>query len=235
MSIRADLKLSYPEPGGGRLDFHFDLTLPGRGISCVTGPSGAGKTTFLRCLAGLEKASGRLEVNGRLWQDDRFFLPAYKRPLGYVFQEASLFPHLTVRQNLAYGAKRCHRRGRGQGGLDLDHFIGILGIGHLMDRKPETLSGGERQRTALARALAADPEILLLDEPLAALDQDRKEEILPYLESLRELTMPIVYISHAREEIERLADTVVRMEKAERPVLVEKKLTAGRGQLAPHP
>lgn len=235
MNIKADLRLSYPEPGGNRLDFHFELTLPGRGISCVTGPSGAGKTTFLRCLAGLERASGRLEVNGRLWQDDGFFLPTHKRPLGYVFQEASLFPHLTVRQNLDYGAKRRHRRGGEKGGLDLDHFIAILGIGHLMDRKPETLSGGERQRTALARALAADPEVLLLDEPLAALDQDRKEEILPYLESLRELTMPIVYVSHAREEIERLADTVVRMERAGKPVAVENKQPAAavRENLAP--
>jgi len=215
MSIEADLRLSYAQPGGQRLDFHFDFQLPGRGITVVAGPSGAGKTTFLRCLAGLERARGRLAVNGHLWQEGRFFLPTYKRPLGYVFQESSLFPHLSVRQNLAYGAKRRHRRGGGGQPIDLDHFIDILGIGHLMDRKPETLSGGERQRSALARALASDPEVLLLDEPLAALDQDRKEEILPYLESLKELTLPIVYISHAQDEIERLADTLLQMERPE--------------------
>lgn len=211
MTIEADLRLSYPQPGGQKLDFHFNLSLPGRGVTTVAGPSGAGKTTLLRCLAGLERAAGRLEVNGRLWQDGKFFLPTHKRPLGYVFQEASLFPHLSVRQNLDYGAKRRPKRGGGQG-IDLDHFISILGIGHLMERRPENLSGGERQRTALARALAADPEILLLDEPLAALDRDRKEEILPYLESLRELTLPIIYVSHDQHEIERLADTRIRIE-----------------------
>jgi len=214
MTIEVDLKLSYPAPGGQKLNFHFQLVLPGQGITTVAGPSGAGKTTFLRCLAGLERASGHLKVNGEVWQDYKFFLPTYKRPLGYVFQEASLFPHLTVRQNLDYGAKRRHLRGGQAGpGIDLNHFIEILGIGHLMERKPETLSGGERQRTALARALAANPKALLLDEPLAALDRDRKEEILPYLKSLKELTLPIIYVSHDQGEIERLADTRVRMER----------------------
>lgn len=220
MTIEADLKLSYPEPGGRKLDFHFQLSLPGRGITTVAGPSGAGKTTFLRCLAGLERADGRLEVNGRIWQEGKFFLPTYQRPLGYVFQEASLFPHLSVRQNLDYGAKRCQRRGC-RGRIDLNHFIDILGIGHLLGRKPETLSGGERQRTALARALAVNPEVLLLDEPLAALDKDRKEEILPYLESLRELTLPIIYVSHDQGEIERLADTRVRMERPGLPPVIQ--------------
>ena len=218
--IEAALRLSYPEPGGGRLDFYFEMTLPGQGITAVAGPSGAGKTTFLRCLAGLERARGRLAVNDRIWQDKNFFLPTHQRPLGYVFQEASLFPHLTVKKNLEYGAKRSRRRGGHNHPIDLDRFIAILGIGHLMDRKPETLSGGERQRTALARALAANPDVLLLDEPLAALDQDRKEEILPYLQSLRELTLPIIYVSHAQDEIERLADTVVRMDRPGRPVTV---------------
>ena len=218
--LEVDLRLSYPEPGGRRLDFHFRLDLPGRGITAVAGPSGAGKTTFLRCLAGLERAQGRLAVGGRPWQDEKFFLPTHKRPLGYVFQEASLFPHLTVRRNLEYGARRCHRRGC-KPNTDLDRFIAILGIGHLMDRKPDTLSGGERQRTALARALAAGPEVLLLDEPLAALDRDRKEEIMPYLESLRELTLPIIYVSHAQDEIERLADTLVRMERPGQPAIVQ--------------
>ena len=215
MTIEADLRLSFPEPGGGKLNFHFRLSLPERGVTAVTGPSGAGKTTLLRCLAGLERARGSLTVNGRLWQDEKFFLPTYQRPLGYVFQEASLFPHLTVRQNLAYGAKRRHRRGACANAIDLDRFIAILGIGHLMDRKPDTLSGGERQRTALARSLAACPDVLFLDEPLAALDQDRKEEIIPYLESLKELTLPIIYVSHDRDEVERLATTVIRLTRPE--------------------
>ena len=215
MTIEADLRLSFPEPGGGKLDFHFQLSLPGQGVTAVTGPSGAGKTTLLRCLAGLERARGRLTVNGRLWQDEKFFLPTYKRPLGYVFQEASLFPHLTVRENLAYGAKRRRHRGTCANTIDLDRFIAILGIGHLMDRKPDTLSGGERQRTALARSLAACPDILFLDEPLAALDQDRKEEIIPYLDSLKELTLPIIYVSHDRDEVERLATTVIRLTRPE--------------------
>ena len=214
MTIESDLKLSFPEPGGGRLNFHFAFSFPGSGVMAIAGPSGAGKTTFLRCLAGLSRAEGVLTVNGRTWQDLNFFLPTHKRPLRYVFQEASLFPHLTVRQNLAYGTKRAGRRGC-KPREDLDKFIEILGIGHLMDRKPKTLSGGERQRSALARALAAGPEMLLLDEPLAALDQDRKEEILPYFESLKNLNLPIIYVSHDQREIERLATTVVHLNRPE--------------------
>ncbi|UQZ90018.1 hypothetical protein C4J81_12730 [Deltaproteobacteria bacterium Smac51] len=226
MSIETDLKLHFPAPGGRRLDFSFHLSLPGRGITALSGPSGAGKTTFLRCLAGLERASGTISVNGHIWQDDRIYLPACRRPLGYVFQEASLFPHLTVRQNLDYGAKRGKKRSAAIGhtsgnSIDINRFIEILGIGHLMGRKPETLSGGERQRTALARALAAYPQVLLLDEPLAALDQDRKEEILPYLESLRSLTLPIIYVSHCRDEIERLADTIISLTGPGEPPTIE--------------
>lgn len=217
MSIEIDLKHHFPEPGGRRLDFAFQFNLPGHGVTAVSGPSGAGKTTFLRCLAGLERAAGRVSVKGRIWQDEKIFLPTHRRPLGYVFQESSLFPHLTVRQNLNYGARRRHRRAAGphydsESAIDIDRFIEILGIGRLMERRPETLSGGERQRTALARALASHPQILLLDEPLAALDQERKEEIMPYLERLRDLNLPIIYVSHARDEIERLADRVVEIQ-----------------------
>ncbi len=216
MGIEIDLEFSFPASAGHSLSFIFKLNLPGWGLTAVTGPSGAGKTTFLRCLAGLERAVGRISVKGLIWQDEKIFLPTHRRPLGYVFQEASLFPHLTVRQNLNYGAKRARAREAAsptlpKPAIDLDRFITILGISHLMERKPETLSGGERQRTALARALASRPHILLLDEPLAALDQERKEEILPYLEKLRDLKLPIIYVSHSRDEINRLADRVVSL------------------------
>jgi molybdate transport system ATP-binding protein len=227
MSIESKLRLSYPNPDGTHLDFRFDLTLPGKGITAITGPSGSGKTTFLRCLSGLTRALGFVSVNGTVWQSEKFFLPTYRRPLGYVFQEGALFPHLTVKQNLNYGQKRATRRlGKTARTLDLDHLIDILGIGHLMDRKPETLSGGERQRTALARALASSPEILFLDEPLSALDQERKEEIMPYLKNLRTLELPILYVSHSHDEIEILAGTVVRMTRPGEPITAMARFAA---------
>jgi molybdate transport system ATP-binding protein len=237
MSIESKLILSYPNPDGSRLNFNFELTLPGRGITAITGPSGSGKTTFLRCLSGLTKATGFVSVNGTVWQNDSFFLPTYKRPLGYVFQEGALFPHLTVRQNLAYGMKRASRRADRQTGhkLDLEHLIEILGIGHLMERRPETLSGGERQRTALARALASSPEVLFLDEPLSALDQERKEEIMPYLKNLRTLDLPILYVSHSHEEIENLAGTIVRMTRPGAPISALAKFASPAGPPAGTP
>ncbi|MDR3203679.1 MAG: ATP-binding cassette domain-containing protein [Deltaproteobacteria bacterium] len=211
MTIETKLDLLYPAPTGEPLKFDFEIELPGQGITMITGPSGAGKTTFLRCLAGLTRANGFISVNGSIWQDGNFFLPTFKRPLGYVFQEGSLFPHLTVRKNLEFGSKRSKKRCKQPKTVDLDHFIDILGIGHLMERKPDNLSGGERQRAALARALACQPEVLFLDEPLSALDQKRKEEIMPYLNSLKELKMPIVYVCHSKEEIDRLATTIIQM------------------------
>lgn len=188
-----------------------DLTLPGRGITALFGHSGSGKTSILRCIAGLERAAtGRLVVDGEVWQDQNRWLPTHKRPLGYVFQEASLFPHLTVRQNLNYGV----RRSKQAGGISLDHAIALLGIDHLLEKKPDTLSGGERQRVGMARALAVSPKLLLMDEPLAALDLKRKQEILPYLERLHaELAMPIIYVSHAPEEVTRLADYLVALDQ----------------------
>jgi molybdate transport system ATP-binding protein len=228
MSIEANLRLSYPTPKGPPISFAFEVTLPGQGITVITGPSGAGKTTFLRCLAGLTRARGFLSFNDAVWQSESFFLPTHQRPLGYVFQEGALFPHLTVRGNLDYGAKRAKRRGRHVRVVDLPHFIEILGIGHLMDRKPEHLSGGERQRAALARALASQPEILFLDEPLSALDQERKNEIMPYLRSLKELDLPIVYVCHAQDEIEQLAGTLVRMESPGAPLKASARFSTGR-------
>ncbi|HEY9209716.1 molybdenum ABC transporter ATP-binding protein [Acidovorax soli] len=187
-----------------------DLGLPVRGVTALFGPSGSGKTSVLRCIAGLERApQGRLVVGGDVWQDAGRWVPAHQRPIGYVFQEASLFAHLTVMGNLRYGMKRS--QGTQQAGFD--QAIALLGIGHLLDRKPDTLSGGERQRAGIARALAVNPRLLLMDEPLAALDLQRKQEILPFLERLRdELDIPVLYVSHSPHEVARLADTLVVMD-----------------------
>lgn len=187
-----------------------DLDLPGRGITALFGPSGSGKTTLLRCIAGLERApQGLLRVHGDIWQDERHWVPTHQRALGYVFQEASLFAHLTVMGNLRYGMQRVSE----MQGVSLAQAIELLGIGHLLDRRPDRLSGGERQRVAIARALAVSPRLLLMDEPLAALDQKRRQEILPYLERLQsELATPIVYVSHAIDEVARLADHLVLLE-----------------------
>ena len=187
-----------------------DLALPDRGVTALFGPSGSGKTTLLRCIAGLERAQqGFLSFKGEIWQDDTTWLPTHKRPLGYVFQEASLFPHLTALGNLRYGLKRSTTEHK----VSLDQAVELLGIGHLLDRKADRLSGGERQRVAIARALAISPRLLLMDEPLAALDLKRKQEILPYLERLHdELEIPVLYVSHAPDEVARLADHLVAME-----------------------
>jgi molybdate transport system ATP-binding protein len=210
--IEARLRLVWP---GFTLD--VDERLPATGVTVLFGHSGSGKTTLLRCIAGLERAAhGFLAFKGEVWQDARTWVPPHRRPLGYVFQEASLFPHLTVLGNLRYGQDRSQRRHRGGDSpnerVSLDQAIELLGIGHLLDRKPERLSGGERQRVGIARALAVNPRVLLMDEPLAALDLPRKQEILPYLERLHEqLAIPVVYVSHASDEVARLADHLVVM------------------------
>lgn len=203
-----DARLQFTRP-----DFSLDvaLQLPGRGVSALFGPSGCGKTTLLRALAGLERARGRVALGGEVWQDDTtgFFVPTHRRPLGYVIQEAALFPHLSVQGNLAYGARRSMPAAQRAA---LEPVIDLLGIAALMDRRPHTLSGGERQRVAIARALATQPRLLLMDEPLAALDAERKAEILPYLMRLHTaLAMPIVYVTHAMEEVAQLADHLVLM------------------------
>jgi len=189
---------------------NLELSLPGRGLTAIFGQSGSGKTTLLRCIAGLERADrGFLSFNGEVWQNEQTFLPTHRRPLGYVFQEASLFPHLTVLGNLRYGLIRSKEEQR----VNLDHVIELLGIGALLERKPERLSGGERQRVGIARALAVSPRILLMDEPLAALDLARKQEVLPYLERLRdELEIPILYVTHSPDEVGRLANHLVALE-----------------------
>ncbi|WP_153117497.1 molybdenum ABC transporter ATP-binding protein [Rhodocyclus tenuis] len=210
-SIDFRFRLDWP---GFSLD--VDLALPGRGVSGLFGHSGSGKTTLLRCIAGLERAAhGYLSVKGDVWQDDGHWRPVHRRPIGYVFQEASLFPHLDVIGNLRFGMKRVKTLSAGKAALEthLERAIELLGIEHLLKRKPGHLSGGERQRVGIARALALDPQLLLMDEPLAALDLKRKLEILPYLERLHdELAVPILYVSHAPDEVARLADHLVLLE-----------------------
>ena len=203
--IEARFRLDWPT-----FTLDVDLALPKRGVTALFGHSGSGKTTLLRCIAGLERAPvGVLTVNEEVWQDDSHWLPTHKRPLGYVFQEASLFPHLTVLDNLRYGMKRIGAEQR----VSLDQAIDLLGIAGLLERKPDRLSGGERSRVGIARALAVSPRILLMDEPLAALDLKRKQEILPYLEKLHdELEIPVLYVSHAPDEVTRLADHLVVLE-----------------------
>ena len=188
-----------------------DLTLPSSGFTVLFGPSGCGKTTLLRCIAGLHHAvDGQVTVNNIHWQRNDKALPTHQRELGYVFQEASLFDHLSVKDNLLFGAKRS----RGNNNITLDQVTNLLGIEHLLARKPTHLSGGEKQRVAIGRALLSQPKLLLMDEPLSALDFKTKNEILPYLERLpHELSIPIVYVTHALTEVERLADHLIIMEK----------------------
>ncbi len=190
-----------------------DLALPGHGVTALFGPSGCGKTTFLRVLAGLERApSGFVAVGDETWQDDArgLFVPTHRRALGYVFQEASLFDHLDVRANMEFGLRRTLPERRM---FRTEEVADLLGIAALLDRPPAGLSGGERQRVAIARALLSAPRLLLMDEPLAALDLKRKREILPYLQRLHaELSIPVVYVSHAPGEVARLADHLVLLD-----------------------
>ena len=211
------LRLRLPREG---FTLDVDLRLPARGITVLFGASGSGKTTLLRCVAGLERAQqGLVQIGSDLWQDDArgVFLPTWRRPLGYVFQEASLFEHLTVQANLRFGLKRARAQaGAPAAALEtaLESAIALLGIAPLLARAPAQLSGGERQRVAIARALATQPRLLLLDEPLAALDAARKQEILPWLERLRdELQMPMLYVTHSADELARLADHLVVLEQ----------------------
>lgn len=207
--IRARFKLDY---GAFKLD--VDLNLPGSGITVFFGHSGSGKTTLLRCIAGLQPADlGYLEINGTTWQDSNrdIFVPTHKRPLGYVFQNANLFPHLSVAGNLQFGLKRSAKPATA---IELKHILELLGIEHLLRRMPDGLSGGERQRVAMARALALNPEILLMDEPLAALDVKRKQEILPFIGQLHRATnIPVLYVTHSQQETLQLADYLLVLDE----------------------
>ena len=190
------------------LDANFSI--PDRGITVVFGPSGSGKTTLLRAIAGLEKSDkGFLKIGDSVWQEGENFLATHRRQIGYVFQDASLFDHLDVKGNLNFVIKRAV-------GLKEDFIESIhnlLEIKSLLNRTTTQLSGGERQRVAIARALLTNPKILLLDEPLSALDMKRKNEILPYLDSIHnDLEIPILYVTHSQSEMSRLADHLLLIE-----------------------
>ena len=195
-----------------RSDFvlDVDLLLPSTGVTAIFGPSGSGKTTFLRALAGLENNEGYLKVGDVIWQDEKHFVPTHRRSIGYVFQEASLFEQLNVKDNIEYGFKRS---------IDADQSVMhraiiLLQIEHLLERRTSELSGGERQRVAIARALSLGPKMLLMDEPLASLDEQHKKEILPFLERLHaELEIPMIYVTHSIDEVAHLADQLILLDE----------------------
>jgi molybdate transport system ATP-binding protein len=205
------VNLQWQRPGF-TLNVEFDA--PAQGITALFGASGCGKTTLLRCIAGLDRADrGNVSLPGTCWQNSarHIFVPTHRRRLGYVFQDAALLDHLTVAGNLDYGYRRTPVAERS---VTLDQAVDWTGIGHLLARRTHGLSGGERSRVAMARALATSPRLLLMDEPLAALDMQAKLEILPYLERLhRELSVPVLYVSHALDEVARLADHMVYLEQ----------------------
>jgi len=191
---------------------NLDIQIPNSGVTALFGPSGSGKTTLLRCIAGLDKhRQGNISLNGEVWQSDSISLPPHRRPIGYVFQEANLFPHLTAGENLNFAIKRADKT---QTVISYTDVIGLMEIEPLLPQYPAQLSGGERQRIAIARALLIQPKLLLMDEPLAALDETLKQEILPYLEQLcHSANIPIIYVSHSLDEVIRLADHMIVLDK----------------------
>ncbi|WP_018078072.1 molybdenum ABC transporter ATP-binding protein [Thiobacillus denitrificans] len=211
----------------GDFSLDADFSLPSHGVTALFGQSGSGKTTLLRLIAGLSRAPGRLVVGGEVWQDDTVFVPTQRRALGYVFQEASLFPHLSVRANLEYGWQRVPP---GERTIRRDEVIDWLELAPLIALQPHQLSGGQRQRVAIGRALLSCPRLLLMDEPMAALDAGARADILPYLERLhRELELPLLYVSHALDEVARLADTLLLIEAGR--IVYQGPLAAGLTRL----
>lgn len=217
-------------PAASRTYLDIDTTIPARGVTAIFGHSGSGKTSLLRCIAGLEKAEkGKVSIHKdswqETWQEADYFLPVHKRSIGYVFQEASLFPHLTAQKNLTYATKRATKRdNQAVSASFYQRVIDVMGIAGILTRYPSQLSGGERQRIAIARALLIQPRLLLMDEPLAALDHQRKQEILPYLERLHQsFDIPIVYVSHSMDEVARLADHILVLDQGK--VIAEGALT----------
>jgi molybdate transport system ATP-binding protein len=193
----------------GTFELDAALALAPHGITALVGPSGSGKTTLLRCIAGLTRLSGDVRLDGEVWQDQDRFVPAHRRPVGFVFQDASLLAHLTVKGNLLYAQKRAVKA---VSPIAWDEVVELLGLAPLLERSAANLSGGERQRAALGRALLTHPRLLLMDEPLSSLDLAAKAEILPYLERLhRALAIPALYVSHDPAEVARLTDYVLTM------------------------
>ena len=192
---------------------NVDLEMPMRGITGIFGPSGAGKTTLLRCMAGLEQPdSSRLLINGSVWEDSDAGISRapHQRRIGYVFQEARLFGHLDVSGNLRYGEKRLTSK---SSSIEFDHVVDLLGLTSLLNRSPMTLSGGEAQRVAIGRALLRGPDLILMDEPLAATDEARRGEVLPFIERLHtDVGLPIIYVSHNIDEICRICDQLAVMD-----------------------
>lgn len=194
-----------------QFELNASFEIPAKGVLGIFGHSGSGKTTLLRCLAGLEKkARGTIQINDQSWLEKRKSLSPQQRKIGYVFQDSRLFPHLTVMENLEYGIKRSGSVNE----QNKQYLIQLLNIHALLDRLPASLSGGEKQRVAIARALLKRPQLLLMDEPMASLDDSHKNEILPYLEMLHDkLNIPIVYVSHSLEEVSRLCDELIVLEQ----------------------
>ena len=209
--LRHRFRAPAPDVPGFAIDASFASPTPG--VTAVFGPSGCGKSTLLAAVAGLLRPQeGRIALDGMVLFDSaaRRMLPPEQRRCGVVFQDSRLFPHLSVDTNLRYGLRRAPR---GVDGPGFEEVVALLGIGHLLRRRPAALSGGERQRVALGRALLSRPRLLLMDEPLAALDAARKAEVLPFLTRLRDrLSIPVLYVTHAMEEVDRLADRLVLME-----------------------
>jgi len=207
--LSAKFKLSFD-----KFTLSVDVEIPIHGFTVLFGPSGSGKTSFLRCISGLERAPGGfLQINDEIWQDEKrgTFVPTSERKIGYVFQEMRLFPHLNVEGNLLYGLKRSTIQ---NSDALFSQVIAIMGLRSLLSRHPRNLSGGEKQRVALARALLTSPRLLLMDEPLAALDTKHKQEILPYFQRMQsELNIPVFYVSHSLNEVLQLVDTMLLMDK----------------------
>ncbi|MBZ6075193.1 molybdenum ABC transporter ATP-binding protein [Microvirga puerhi] len=218
----------------GSFTLHAQFHSEGR-LTALFGRSGAGKTTLVNAIGGLVRPSeGRISVNGRVLFDagQGIDVPIHRRRIGYVFQEGRLFPHLTARQNLLFGRWFTPRKDRR---ADFDRMVALLGIEHLLSRRPPTLSGGEKQRVAIGRALLADPLLLLMDEPLASLDEERKAEIYPYIERLRDDgRVPIVLVSHSVPEIARLATSVVVLSEGRVAASGQAAEILRRSDLFPH-